>query len=198
MKKVGKIKAQAQEEEYKKLNWLLKVIGIGQQDCTGTYTECFYSNSLLSLEENQQVDIDQFNELVQAIYFDISEHDPKKWNLWQSKIVRRVYDTPFWNVQYNYKDPNNPDLTIRVFRTDTVVCFGSECDVRSDINYFAQGMWGAALGESLEKSIGIAQDYKAGEYQGEELSDAARYWIKYGYEAYQKLEVNETPNSPYQ
>ena len=178
------------DDEYKKLNWFVKWLGFpSHAGCELTYKDCFYSYSLLHLEDNQQIDQQQFDELIYAVYYDLKQHNPHYLNLFDW-MVRKHYDTPFWNGRYREIDPNDPDKIQIKPRNDTVVCFGSTCYKRSDVNYFAQGMWGAAMQRTLEQTINIARDYKANTYHGVTLSLGAEYWIQFGYETYQALDAN--------
>ena len=164
---------------------LQKWLGYGYSDCEQTYKECFYAYSLLSLKDGQQINIDQFNDLVMAVYHDISLHHPSQYNPldW---LVRGHYDTPFWNGTYQSKDPNDPDKLETKAGKDTIVCFATICDKRSDINYFAQGMWDAAMGRTLDDALSTSEIYKHYSH-GETLSDRTEYWIRFGYEIYQSL-----------
>jgi len=186
-------------EYYDKPDW--KWIG-SYHDCTLTYKECFYDWGLgiLILHENQQIDQSQFDELLMAVYFDLKSEDggilpllPWKWDL-----ARRTYDTPFWNPDYGkFLDPNTQTY-IPIRRDDVRVCFGQDCYKRSDINYFAQGMWGAISGETLEDTISLAADYKQGQYK-EELTSDTEFWITFGYNKvleYDKINLMDTLKSP--
>jgi hypothetical protein len=138
------------------------------------------------LTSHQQIDQDQFDDLVYAIYYDLKTHKPSKWNPF-NWAVRRHYDTPFWNG--TYLDKSDPDFVRVKPNPDTVVCFGERCNKRSDVNYFAQGMWDAAMGRTLEQSLATAQNYKEKAYPGETLSDDAKYWIEFGYHEYLALDA---------
>jgi len=172
--------------EYKKLNWFWKWLVGGPVGCEETLQECFNSYSLAKFHSGQVIDSDEFDLLVGAVYYDLKSHNPSKYNPFDW-WVRSHYDTPFWNGTYVYKDPNTNEY-VREFRNDTVVSIDGVSDKRSDINYFAQGMWDAAMGRSLEESIQTAKDRKDDKY-GEELSERTIYWITYGYEKYQDLDV---------
>lgn len=82
----------------------------------------------------------------------------------QIKSSRWYFDTPFWN---GYGIP------------DTSVCLCSEqkCYKRSEINYFAQGMWGAVAGETLEETLEVVRQYKMATYHEEASEGVDDVWI---------------------
>ena len=169
-------------------------------DCELTYKECFYDWGLgiLKLSEGQQIDPDQFEDLLRAVYYDLKMKDKGmpliSW--WPS---RYEYDTPFWNPDYpGYVDPNTQQY-VRVPREDVSVCFGQSCYKRSDINFFAQGMWGAISGQTLEGTINTAASFKAIAHHGEALLVNTQYWVTFGYNTvleYDSINLMDTLQNP--
>jgi hypothetical protein len=126
----------------------------------------------MEFEDYQQVDMEQFGELILAIYADLKTRDGGLVPLLPGDPARGLYDTPFWNGSTG---------------DDLHVCFGDACYKRSDVNYIAQGMWGAASGESLGNAIGRAADWKMDKY-GEYLSNDTKYWVMFGYAIFNLLD----------
>jgi hypothetical protein len=186
------------EPEYKPKKWW-KYIG-NYHDCELTYKECFddWGLGILVLSDYQRIDQKQFEQLLKAVYYDLKIKDAGLLPLISWWPTRRNYDTPFWNPDYpNYLDPNTQEY-VRVPRKDVEVCFDEGCYKRSDVNYFAQGMWGAISGQSLEETVNMAANYKAEEY-GEVLSADTQYWIAFGYNKvseYDSINLMESLLSP--
>ena len=59
---------------------------------------------------------------------------------------------------------------------------------RAEINYIAQGMWGAAVGEPEFVSVLIARAWKWDQYR-ETPSEDTIYWLKWGYEYYESWDA---------
>lgn len=93
---------------------------------------------------------------------------------------RGAYDTPFYNGGGRGTDDNPPWPSDQVVCIETIGCYG-----RSEINYFAQGMWSAAAGESLATAKAIAWGWKELSY-GESPSEEVYYWVEYGYRYYRE------------
>ena len=68
-----------------------------------------------------------------------------------------------------------------------MACLGIKCYKRSDINYIAQGMYAARVGESKGDAEWDAEQWKARRY-GEPLSEDTKYWVDYGWHQYQALD----------
>jgi len=92
-----------------------------------TYVECFYARELLEINGNLEIDNDQFNLLMIATFYDITNRD-------RTASSRTRYDTPFWDAGGD---------------APGTVCFSGDCYDRVEVNYFAQGMWSAANREPL-------------------------------------------------
>jgi len=90
--------------------------------------------------------------------------------------ARADYDTPFYTGNPNrgkQKYPNN------------VVCIANtnRCDKQSHINYFAQGMYSAAAGESLDDALKWTMRWN--QYVHGEIADPAElWWTTYGWYNY--------------
>jgi RHS repeat-associated protein len=139
--------------------------------CSKTYAECFYDWGLMDFEDYDQIDQAQFEELLTVVYDDIKNRDGGLIPLLRYDPKRSEYDTPFWNGN----------------QTDNKVCFDdSKCYYRSDVNYFAQGMWARAAGETLDEAYEDAASWKS--QYGQDLSEATKFWIEFGYNAYDEYD----------
>ena len=78
------------------------------------------------------------------------------------------------------------------YPADQQVCIETiRCSGRSKINYIAQGMWGAAVGEANWVSQDVVKIWKFFEY-GESPSEDTLFWLNYGYDYYMRwLEARE-------
>jgi hypothetical protein len=152
--------------------------------CEGTLEECFLLNQLAELGYKEIITLDEFNDLLDAIYEDLNNRATPPVLLWLGLLGyvpgglagRDHYDTPIWNGR----------------KQDIQVCIeGHGCDyTRSEINYVAQGMWGAAsyvkwapFGESKEKSLKVTEYWNQKEY-GHGATEGERYWTEFGYDAF--------------
>jgi len=92
------------------------------------------------------------------------------------------YDTPFWDGG----------------DTPGKVCFSSDCYERHEVNYFAQGMWAAANGDSLVPSeIAVVGGWKIlnwikdnKTYPSPFPSGGTSNWFEAGYNMYNVLNKN--------
>ncbi len=138
--------------------------------CNLSYTECFYERKLISFTNKTPIDMVQFNALVEAVADDIHRQD-QGIPLFCSDPRRLFYDTPFWNGS----------------QPDSLVCFPSgECYPQSAVNYFAQGMWSKACGESLQEAFSRGEQWNESNYSHGMTSDE-RYWMEYGYKKYEQI-----------
>jgi hypothetical protein len=98
---------------------------------------------------------------------------------------RGRFDTPF----YNGGSQDYPG----VYPASQEVCIeGYGCSARSEINYFAQGMWAAAGGDSLEEAIATTNAWIDDQYPGDPLAEEKRLWTQIGYQWYKEWqEQNE-------
>ncbi len=137
-----------------------------------SYAACYEMQGYLELEERECIDENQFIELQEAVYQKLQTIDPQPGR----DVVhgRWYFDTPFWN------GPGIPDTTV-------CLCSEHRCCKRSEVNYFAQGMWGAASGATLEETLYLVEEWQGGVY-GEGVSGCVVFWTTYGYDAYREIE----------
>jgi hypothetical protein len=159
------------------------VIASTDPDCTySTYVECFYARQRLTIVGDNQVDWQQFVYLMMAVYFDIKQRH-------RTAGGRMSYDTPFWDGG----------------QQEGRVCFGDDCYGGAEVNYFAQGMWSAANGESMVygevmvvdnwKHANSALDFtlRRGDARGTYTfwpSEGTIHWFEIGYTAYRNFDSN--------
>jgi hypothetical protein len=157
------------------------------QDCTSTLLECYYASplQLMKFQDRQAIDPAQFNALIIAVYIDIKSMD-QGWPIGSNNYLRLTFDMPFFNGFYLYRDELLGGATRKIALNDTTVCIEGYCSSRSDINYFAQGMWGAASGQTLDDVYADAEDWKKD--RNASLSVDAQYWIKFGYDKYNEFD----------
>jgi hypothetical protein len=146
-----------------------------------TYTECFYARQRLTIVGENQGDWDQLVQLMMAVYFDV-----KKRN--RTSLDRMAYDTPFWDGG----------------QQEGRVCFGENCYGGAEVNYFAQGMWSAAQGESIEfGEVMIVDNWKHANWVFDNIrsknnkskytfwpSEGTIHWFRAGYTSYRIFDNN--------
>jgi len=126
-----------------------------------TYTECFYSRELFDISQRMKIDENQMALLMIAVYYDLNKR--------QRGINDRAnYDTPFWD--YYGEAPGD-------------ACFGGKCFKRQEVNYFAQGMYTNANGESRNFGLVTVYAWKLVKYI-EMPSDGTIFWFDIGYLVY--------------
>ena len=156
--------------------------------CTSSLSSCFGDTVQLTEDfssngKENPVSIGEFEEFADEVAEDLHSHDLGPW---PGQIGgREYYDTPFYNGGGRGGGqevaPGNQLVCIETLR----------CSGRSDINYMAQGMWGAALGEPLWMSKSIAWFWKITSYW-DDPSDDTNFWLEYGYNYYEQwLEEQE-------
>jgi RHS repeat-associated protein len=165
----------------------------GGVTCNLSLPECFgdivYLQDFSEYDEDNPIPIDEFEQFADKVAEDLHTHNID-WPGYNSG--RQIYDTPFYNGGESERRTGNPNSESGIYPSDQQVCIETiGCYGRSDINYIAQGMWGAAVGEPKFISIGIVKAWKYEEY-GESPSEATLFWLNYGYDYYlQWLENNE-------
>ncbi|MCI5212010.1 MAG: hypothetical protein D3910_25245 [Candidatus Electrothrix sp. ATG2] len=175
--------------------------------CKGmTYAECYNNGDTGYIEftDNQQVDIEQFEDLLHAVYDNLKSRDIKPQSPFQlldeliserdscsvmsagfSVIDQLSFDTPFYNPYVpNRLDPD------RTKKEESNVCFGDECYTQSDVNYFAMGMYYASSDTSLLDMYLIIYAYK-GAFNQNTPSEDTLFWATLGYFIYLEYEGNE-------
>jgi hypothetical protein len=130
-----------------------------------TYTECFYSRSLLSINGKLQFNKRQMASLIVAIYFDINKRD-------RNALDRMNYDTPIWDGYGSA--PGN-------------LCIGDSCYKRQEVNYFAQGMYAAANNEPQVAGLATVYLWKWFAHNKEIPSKEVILWFKMGYMFHQEI-----------
>jgi hypothetical protein len=130
--------------------------------------------------EDNPIPSGEFEELLDAVAEDLYSHDLTSPGYLAG---RGEYDTPFYNGGGSRRRTDNPE---GFWPANQQVCIEDvRCSGRSEINYFAQGMWSAAAGESLFTAEVIAYGWKLGEY-AESPSEDSLFWLEYGYTYYQE------------
>jgi len=134
----------------------------------GTYVECFYSRDLLDIFTKMKIDQKQMASLVVAVYYDLNKRS-------RGLQDRAAYDTPFWD--FYGEAPGD-------------ACYGGHCFKRQEINYFAQGMYTNANGESRLTGLGTVYAWKMLKY-GEMPSDGTLLWFDLGYLMYSIIQEGQ-------
>jgi hypothetical protein len=153
--------------------------------CTDALPDCFGDEVRLKNFNNNGPDNPiprkEFDAFAAKVAEDLYSHDVD----WPGLIGGRgAYDTPFYNDGESERRTGDPNSAKGIFPANQPVCIeGIGCAGRSEINYIAQGMWGARTGESKPVSIAIVWTWKLWEYQ-EKPSDETLFWLQYGYDYY--------------
>lgn len=105
---------------------------------------------------------------------------------------RGEYDTPFYNGGQSERRTGISGSEKGIYSANQQVCIENiRCSGRSEINYIAQGMWGARTGEPKWVSEIITRTWKFVEYQGESPSEDTLFWLDYGYDYYEEWEKRQ-------
>jgi hypothetical protein len=140
--------------------------------------------------EDNPVPIEEFEEFADKVAEDLNTHD-LDWPGFSAG--RQVYDTPFYNGGESERRTGDPNAPKGRYPADQQVCIETiRCSGRSEINYIAQGMWGAAAGEPKFVTEAIALGWKLWEY-GESPSEDTSFWLDYGYDYYQDWLEEQNP-----
>jgi RHS repeat-associated protein len=139
-----------------------------------SYAECYEMKGYMQFESEQCIDEIQFLALQEAVFQKLQNMDPPPKPGMDIRSSRWYFDTPFWN------GPGIPD-------DEVCLCSEGKCCKRSEVNYFAQGMWGAAAGETIEETLDVVERYKQKRY-GESPTECVIFWTTYGYEAYEGIQ----------
>lgn len=137
------------------------------------------------LEDHETISESEFEELLEVVHQDLLNQWTPQVMIFPESVPEEVqlagyvpgaiagrdrYDTPLWNAG----------------KADTVVCVdGHGCYHRSEVNYVAQGMWGAVSGETLDESLTVVEWWNQeggqragqGEY-GHSASPGELYWTQ--------------------
>jgi len=154
-------------------------------DCSSSLPGCFgdkvFLKDFAGQGEGNPVPIEEFEEFADEVAEDLYTHDLTWPGL---KAGRQAYDTPFYNGGQSERRTDNPEAEKGAYPADQQVCIETiRCSGRSEINYLAQGMWGAAVGETKPVSWAIVTMWKVEEY-GDGPSEDTLFWLYYGYDYY--------------
>lgn len=154
-------------------------------NCSASLPDCF--GDQVGLKDfsgngpNKPITFDEFQAFEDKVAEDLSTHNVD----WPGFFGgRQAYDTPFYNGGQSERRTSDAGSVEGIYPADQQVCievYG--CYGRSEINYLAQGMWGAAVGEPKFVSEGITKTWKKVEY-GEPPSQGTLFWLNQGYEYY--------------
>jgi RHS repeat-associated protein len=167
--------------------------GIG---CTGSLSECHKGGQLKDFADNPNISQEEFNEfadlVAEEMYFgwtpsveglsgDASPEGlfDKAWSYGPGAVAGRgTFDTPFYNG--GGRGGANPPP----YSSDQQVCIeGVGCYGRSEVNYIAQGMWGASSGDSLEATLDTTDFWNQDSYS-KSAAEGKMQWTKFGYNYY--------------
>jgi hypothetical protein len=156
----------------------------GGSNCSSSLPDCFGDVVILKdfseHDEDNPIPIEEFQDFADEVAEDLYSHDLGWPGL---EAGRGVYDTPFYNGGESEQRGGNPE---GLYPADQQVCIETlGCSGRSEINYIAQGMWGAAVGEPEFVSETITRTWKLVEY-GESPSEKTLFWLDYGYKYYKQ------------
>jgi RHS repeat-associated protein len=172
---------------YQQPSTIYPINSAGGSNCQLSLPDCFGDQVVLKDFSNNGKDnpipINEFEIFADKVAEDLNSHELS----WPGiKAGRQTYDTPFYNGGQSERRTGNPTAQIGIYPADQQICIENiRCSGRSDINYIAQGMWGAAVGEPKPVTIAIAQTWKIVEY-GETASEDTVFWLNYGYDYYQQ------------
>jgi len=157
----------------------------GLSKCPSPLPNCFgdtvHLKDFSGRGEDNPIPIEEFEEFADEVAEDLSTHD-LDWPGFSAG--RQVYDTPFYNGGQSERRTGDANAQNGIYPADQQVCIATlRCSGRSEINYIAQGMYGAAVGEPKVVSEAIARAWKFVEYR-EAPSEDALYWLNYGYDYY--------------
>ncbi len=162
------------------------------EPCNSSLSGCF--GDVVKLDdfsgngEDNPISIEEFNAFADEVAYDLDSHD-LTWPGFSAG--RHVYDTPFYNGGESSGRTGVEGSEQGLYPSNQQVCIETiGCSGRSEINYIAQGMWGAATNETKLVSHGIAYAWKLWEY-GEPPSEYVLFWIDYGYDYYRQWKENQ-------
>ncbi|RWX47115.1 RHS repeat-associated core domain-containing protein [Candidatus Electrothrix aarhusensis] len=166
-----------------------------------TYAECYDDGNTgyMIFEDDQQIDSEQFEELQRAVYDNLQSYDDTTitpidkvedvYNpiaMTQDVYDQLTFDTPFYNPYYFGWVP----LVLEVQVPDTYVCIDGRRSKRSNVNYFAMGMYYARMGKKEEEMNEIIYWYKKKINGGTPDKDTL-YWARKGHEKYRAYKKEE-------
>ena len=164
----------------------------GGPNCKSSLPDCF--GDIVTLKdfpgngEGNPIPVDEFRDFADKVSEDLYSHDLT----WPGYMAgRQAYDTPFYNGGQSVNRTGDRDAESGIYSADQQVCIETlRCSGRSEINYIAQGMWGAAVGEPKFVSHTIVWTWKLWEYHNPPSEDTL-FWLDYGYDYYQQWQKNQ-------
>jgi hypothetical protein len=149
----------------------------GVCDPKRTLASCFDRNGRMEFSPDQQIDQGEFDELLEVVYKDINRTPRGGWDI----FPRWSYDTPFFTGNSHLDKNKYPD---------NIVCIGDRCDNQSHVNYFAQGMYSAKAGETLEDAFGWVAWWNEN-INNNQAQPGEYYWTEFGYNYFVEQQQNE-------
>ena len=146
-------------------------IGTNDTDCTDSLAECFAGRDVKDFSQEPNISQNEFTELLDSVAEDIYKNWTPGGLVPGGLAGRDRYDTPFYNNGGTY--PSGQEVCI-----GDMGCWG-----RSEINYFAQGMWSASAGDSVEEALATTQDWNQTFYE-HDATEGELYWTEFGYDYY--------------
>jgi RHS repeat-associated protein len=159
--------------------------------CTASLAACHQAGGLRPFENGERISQAEFNELLGVVALEMYTYHTPSFK-WYDPITARanqragrdVYDTPFYNGG-GRAGLNSREVHPGAYPSDQQVCLNQGCFGRSDINYFAQGMWAAAAGDSLKDALDAVKFWNWTSYGLKESEIQERlYWTEFGYNWY--------------
>lgn len=145
------------------------------------------------LSENDDV-TDQLETQSEKIYDKLENMSDLKFSL---DGRRADFDSAFWNPpkEYTRRLRSTKPTGFANDTEDVEVCAHIEmsggctkkCSKRSEINYFAQGMWAAKTGEPLWVAKTINRGWKLVNYVQPTISDDVQFWTEWGYNNHKNI-----------
>lgn len=137
----------------------------------GDLVECFYRRGRLPTG-NWNISQDELNSLMLAVYYDIAKR-PVSLSDFND---RAIYDTPFWDG----------------FGADKgSACIRNSCYARTDVNYFAQGMYSAKY-EGQVGGLTLMNVWKLQQYH-HLASSGSMDWFNTGFSFYESVSPVPSP-----
>jgi hypothetical protein len=155
----------------------------GQSYFDGSLVEAYVVGVYPAWEPYHPIGWTEFETMLEAVYADVKRKDPKPVFADGIPLIRlagayqqgrHAYDTPLWNTRRGEHTP---------------VCVGQHgCYSRTEVNYVAQGIWGALSGEALGDTLQLVEDWNslygniAWSGAGTEgATPGELYWARVGY-----------------
>jgi RHS repeat-associated protein len=162
--------------------------------CTESLATCHEKFQLRDFEEGEHIGLLEFNQLLSLVADElhdgwtpgsVSDIDPSNSAYPVTYFLdflagRGRYDTPFYNGDGQ--------------ALGNQVCIATHgCYGREEINYFAQGMWAAAAGDTLEEALELSEWWNQSEYS-HPPTEGELFWTEFGYNWYKERYDEEDQN----